>query len=54
MADVKVMSQIQNEKRAEIETNGNPPLNAEGEAIKCHSRVALDEPPTEAKVDPLR
>lgn len=54
MADVKVMSQIQNEKRTEIRMNGNPSLNAEDKAIKGQSRITLDEPPTAEKIDPLR
>ena len=54
MKDVKIMKDIQESTRKRIEEVGNPALDAEGEAVMGVKRIAIDEPNTKVKYDPLR
>lgn len=54
MKDLIIMSAIQVEEQKAINKAGIPALDAEGAAVMSAKRVAIDEPNTEVKQDPLR
>lgn len=55
MTRLDTMSQIIEQKQAEVTGIGNPDLmDAENKAIMEQKRMSLDEPMTEVKKDPLR
>lgn len=54
MKDLKIMYEIQNEKAKEITENGNPAISEETEKVLSKKKIAIDQPYTEVKFDPLR
>lgn len=54
MKDLKIMDSIQNEKAKEISEKGNPAINAETKEVFSAKKIAIDQPYTEVKYDPLR
>lgn len=54
MKELKVMDAIQNEKAREISENGNPAISEETEEVLASKKIAIDQPYTEVKFDPLR
>lgn len=52
--DLKVMNNVQKEKAKEISKNGNPEISGETEKVLSCKRIAIDQPYTEVKYDPLR
>lgn len=54
MKDLKVMGEIQEEKAKEISEDGNPAISEETKEVLSRKRIAIDQPYTEVKYDPLR
>lgn len=54
MKDINVMNSIQNEKVKEITRDGNPAISSETQSVLAGKRIAIDQPYTEVKYDPLR
>lgn len=54
MKNVKIMKEIQESTRKKIDEVGNPKLDSEGQAVMGVKRIAIDEPNTKVKYDPLR
>lgn len=54
MKDINTMSSIQNEKSKEIIETGKPEISREIEEVFSRKRIAIDQPYTEVKYDPLR
>lgn len=54
MKDLHVMGEIQKEKAREITENGNPAISAETTEVLSSKKIAIDQPYTEVKFDPLR
>lgn len=54
MHDIRTMAAVQSQKSREIERTGNPALDAEGVRVMKEKRMAIDEPASEVKYDPLR
>lgn len=54
MKNLKVMDEIQNEKRKEIAEGGNPAISDETREVMSRKKISIDQPYTEVKFDPLR
>lgn len=54
MKELAVMTQIQEQKRADIAREGNPELDTERQAVAREKRESFDLPVNAVKVDPLR
>ena len=54
MRSLETMTQIQEQKHADIAREGNPELNAEGQKVAREKRESFDFPVNAVKVDPLR
>lgn len=54
MKNISVMNSILHEKQKEVTKDGIPMLNTEIEKVASRKRIAIDEPNTVVKQDPLR
>lgn len=54
MKNMEVMNSIQNEKIKEIASENIPAIDAEATEVMKAKRIAIDQPNTEVKFDPLR